>query len=202
MKAQFDQNIIDSAFRTVCDNKDLDIHFVYAGGYYHGDYIAHETRLRYYLLNGLKHYSIKSVMVTLIFMRRWNIIKKEKMENFTLGKEDQIESVNDDLDSMFEDIRLKKEPSESNWTYFLPKLTQEELKLVATKDPNYFKTFQKAKLDPNYPDVIEAELKLSESKSKFVEGNCERETFTLEQPDTCSSDWNSKYCRKCIRRKC
>ena len=141
-------------------------------------------------------------MVTLIFMRKWNIITKEKMENFTLGKEDQTESVNDDFDSIFEDLRLKREPSESNWTYFLPKLTEEELKLVTRKDTNYFKTFGKAKLDLNYPDVIEAEMKLSESKSRFVEGDCERETFTLAQPVDRSSDWNSKYCRKCMRRKC
>ena len=146
LKAQFDQTIIDSAFRTISDNKkELEIHVVYAGGYYHGDSIAHEARLRFYLLNEMKKYAIKSIMVTLIFMRKWNIITKEKMENFTLGKEDQTESVNDDFDSIFEDLRLKREPSESNWTYFLPKLTEEELKWVTRKDTNYFKTFGKGK---------------------------------------------------------
>ena len=193
MKAQFDQNVIDLAFRTVCDNKEeLAIHVVYAGGYYHGDYIAHETRLRYYLLKGMKKYGIESVMVTLIFMRRWNIITKEKMENFTLGKEDQFESVNDDLNSMFEDLRLENGSKFGkfwdNWTYFLPKLTEEELKLVARKDSNYFKTFQTSD-----PDAIEAEMKLSESKSMFVEGDCERRTFTLVQPDTCLPDWDSRF---------
>ena len=186
-KAKFDQNIIDLAFRTVCE-EELEIHVVYAGEYYHGDYIGHETRLRSYLLKGMKKYAIKSVMVTVIYMRRWKLITKEKMENLSLGKEGHIESVNDDLDSVFEYLRLKREPKGSNWTYFLPKLTEEELRLTVRKDPNYFKTFQKQN-----PDVIKAEMKLSKSKSKFVRGYFQRRTLILEQPDTFLSDWLFKY---------
>ena len=45
------------------------------------------------------------------------------MEDFCLGKENQQESVNDDLESFFEGVRLGKEYDRYNMTYFLPKLT-------------------------------------------------------------------------------
>ena len=85
------------------------------------------------------------------------------------------DSVNDDIDSFFEDLRLGKEPNENVHTYFLPKLTEAELKLVERKDTSYFETFLRSN-----PDVEEAEMKLSESNSKFVEGLGSRITFTIE----------------------
>ena len=51
------------------------------------------------------------------------------------------------------------------------------MKLVERKDPSYFKTFVKSN-----PDVNEAEIRLSESKSKFVRGFARRKTFTIENP--------------------
>ena len=52
------------------------------------------------------------------------------------------DSVNDDLESLFEDLRLGKEPDEEVLTYFLPKLTEEEMKSVNEKDATYFETFR------------------------------------------------------------
>ena len=58
------------------------------------------------------------------------------------------------------------------FTYYLPKLTKEELKLVGRKDPIYLETFGLTD-----PDVDEIEMRMSESKSKFVEAVCVRRTL-------------------------
>ena len=126
----------------------------------------------------MKKYEIKKVMVTRINMWRYNLITKEAMEKYTKGEEDKKDSVNDDLESFFEDLRLGKEPDEQVRTYFLPKLTAEEMKLVEQKDTNYLQTFYEGYWGRN-PDVPEAEMLLSESDSKFLYGEGYRETFTI-----------------------
>ena len=50
------------------------------------------------------------------------------------------------------------------------------MKLVNGKDATYFETFRWSW----NPDVEEAEMKLSESDSKFVQGEGWRRTFTIE----------------------
>jgi len=117
-------------------------------------------------------------MVTIIYMERLGLITKEAMEKYCKGEKYQKDSVNDDLESLFEDLRLGKEPDEWVETYFLPKLTTEEMELVETKDTNYFENFL-----VDDPDVPEAEMLLSESDSKFVEGFGWRTTFTIELTD-------------------
>ena len=132
-------------------------------------------------------YKIKSAVVTFLHMFRNKLITKEKMENYCKGKEafesedyDALckDSVNDDLESFFQHIQHGKELKYNTETYFLPKLTKKELKLVERKDPIYMKTFD---LLTN-ADVDETEMKMSESKSKFVEGFGWRRTFTLHNP--------------------
>ena len=167
-------------------------HFVYAGHNYYEytskplrEYFSgRETRLKAIILNGMKKYQLDSVMVTNINMHRMNLITKERMENYYKGKEDEKRkhSVNDDLESLFGDIRLGKEPDECIHTYFLPKLTNKELKLVESKDYSYFQTFQ-LWYDP---DVDATEMMQSESDSKFVQSGCGRRTFTIENsPSNC-----------------
>ena len=58
--------------------------------------------LRSFILNGMKKHNIKSVMVTRIYLKRWELITKEKMESYCKGEEREKDSVNDDLDSLFE----------------------------------------------------------------------------------------------------
>ena len=115
-------------------------------------------------------------MVTSIYFYRSELITKEKMESYCKGDEWLKESVNDDLESLFENIRLGKEPDEKVETYFLPKLMEEELELVERRDKNYLETFWLS----NYPDVDEAEMMLSESDSKYVKGYNFRTTFVIK----------------------
>ena len=152
----------------------MEIHFVYAGGYYWYD---DEHRLRSFILKGMKKNNIKKVMVTSIRMSRYRLITKERMENFCNGKEDEKDSVNDDLENLFNDIQLGKKPDDNLGIYYLPKLTKEELDLVERKDEDFMNTFG---LGMN-ADVDKAEMLLSESDSKFVLGDCWRHTYTVEK---------------------
>ena len=135
----------------------------------------------------MKKRKIKSVMVTSIHLRRWELITKEKVKSFCKGKENEKDSVNDDLESLFEDIQVGKEPDEWIETYFLPKLTEEELELVERKDSRFLRTFY----SPN-PDVDEAEMKLSESESKYVKGLSWRRTFGIENSSENLSENSNK----------
>ena len=98
-------------------------------------------------------------MMTRIFMRRWNLITKETLENYCNGNEDKEDSVNDDLEKLFADIQLGKKPNDKVRTYFLPKLTKEELDLVERTDYNFMRIFART-MDA---DVDKAEMVLSES---------------------------------------
>ena len=149
--------------------KELQIHFVYGGHYYFGYYFfGYEDILRSFILNGTEKHKIKSAMVTSIFLERWDLITKEKMERFCKGEEYEEDSVNDDLESLFENIRLGKEPDEEVYTYFLPRLTEEELELVERGDTSYLRTLD------------ETGMMLSESDSQYVLGRSRRKTFGIE----------------------
>ena len=183
MKEHFDKEAIDSTFRKITENetKELKTHFVFAGRYY----INYQARLRSSILEEMKKYKIRSVMVTSIYMWRSNLITKEAMEKYCKGEEDEKVSVTDDLELFFKDLRLGNKPDKEALNYFLPKLTEEEMVLVKKKDKSYLKTFHW----PD-PDVEEAEINLFESDSKFVRGLGYRETFTIEN----KSLQNNSYC--------
>ena len=179
LKEPCDEEIIDSALLKISESEanELKTHFVYTGSYNYNSRFEGDRILQSFILEGMKKYKIKSVMVTMMEMMRRFLITKEEMENYCKGKKHEKDSVNDDLESFFEDLQLEKEPDEAVITYFLPKLTQNELKLVERKDPSYLEKF----IYGAEADVEEAEMKLSESKSKFVRGYCYRRTFTIER---------------------
>ena len=79
-----------------------------------------------------------------IDLRRYDLIIKGEMERYcnlnlaiSKGYYSLKDSVNDDLETLFENIGLGREPNESIDTYFLPKLTEEELELVSESDSKY-----------------------------------------------------------------
>jgi len=171
--------------------KKLKTHFIYAGLHFYND--RKDRLLVSFIMKAMKKYKLKSVMVTTIVMSRQNLITREKMENYCKGNDEESKlSVNDDLESLFEDIRLGKEPDDGALTYFLPKLTKKELELVKIKDANYLKTFT-YRIQHLNPDVNEAEMKLSVSDSKFVDGWCWRKTFTIENPSQNNPNLNFTY---------
>ena len=100
------------------------------------------------------------------------------------------QSVFNDLESLFENISLgkienvctKNIRTDSRCTielFFTPKLSEKELKLVEKENTNFLKTFKHFHDYLGRVDVDEAEMKLSESKLKFVMGVCKRSTFII-----------------------
>ena len=128
----------------------------------------------------MKKNKIKSVMVTSINLDRWELITKEKMQSYCTGKNYEKDSVNNDLESLFKNIRLGNyifgSLDEKVLTYFLPKLTEEELELVERKAKSYLQTF----FYDDEADVDETEMMLSESDSKYVRGESFRRTFVID----------------------
>ena len=173
--------VIDSAFQKITkkEAKELKIHLVYAGDYYY------EDKLRSIILQEMKYwqemeYKIKSVMMTSIYMERRKIITKEAMEKFCKGEKDEKDSVNDDLESFVEDLRLGKERNQVVFSYFLPKLTENEMELVESQNRSYLESFVNLFYFPDLP---------SESDSKFVEGYGYRKTFIIKNlSENCSEN--------------
>ena len=188
--------IIQSAFDKYVDTKlafekmgrnkfkDCKIHVVYAGPYYRHSCQA----LRSSIINAMKKCKLDIVRVTKIDMSRRYLITQEEMVDFCLGKmKYHKKSINDDIELLFECIRLGEEFDKGVSTYFLPKLTNEELKLVEIKDPKYLATMNNTGIGPTpWTDPLvkeyslrQAEMKLSESKSRFVMVACHQDTFTI-----------------------
>ena len=173
LKEKFDFKVIVSALKKNSKTKEngLKTHLIFASNYY----ATYVDQLKLLILKAMKKCRTNSLMVTLLDRTRWFLITKEEMENYCKGKEDAKDSVNDDLESFFEDLRLGKEPEEDVSTYFLPKLTGEELESVEKEDMAYLETLI------YHTDVEEAEMMHSESDSKFVYESGSRKTFTMNR---------------------
>ena len=139
-------------------------------------------------------------MVTKITMR-WKIITKknyeQRMDYICKEKDDLTKpSFNDDLDSLFEEIRLGKEQNDWVETNILAKVTEKELKSLQRKNINVIslddnrlfgarndcKLFTNPFQFPVNKDMTRAETKVSESDSKYVERFGYRRTFTIKNP--------------------
>ena len=87
-------------------------------------------------------------------------------------------SVNDDLDNFF--IKLENNELKEEWvnSFFTPKLTEEELKLVEERNEQHLSTYENHFHGIN-PDLTLEEMKKSDSASKYVHGCCIRKTVYL-----------------------
>jgi len=88
------------------------------------------------------------------------------------------ESVQEDLESFFDKLKIGKEKRAEVATYFLPKLTNEELKLIEMKDQDHLQEYV-WQIIGRPVDVDPEEMKQSESDSKYVRAHCVRYTFLL-----------------------
>ena len=147
---------------------------------------------------------LQSIMVTSLYMERSNLISKEKMKKYCQGAEIgergppfpwtnenkrnlcqrgiyRRESINDDLEGLFEDLQTGKLPWYRVDSYFLPELT--EVEMVKKYDQNFRQTFRRgfssdgksllrSALDKN-------EMKMTDSELKFVLTKCERLTYRI-----------------------
>ena len=220
-----DNEIIDSAIKKSAEykTKRLNTHLIFAGV----SFARFEPEIAY----AMKIYKIRSISVTKLEYVRQHLITKEVMETISKGEYYNSEyiggdmftnkSVNDDLESLYKNIKFQsfRKACTNRYghqylvqSYFLPKLTKKELKLVEVKDKDYMMTFRNTSRDPenwypmnqmwndDNPDVAEAEMKLSKSKSKFALVECTRWTFIINMEDHTPTyfpkrryDWTSRF---------
>ena len=186
--------MIDSCLLNLTQSKanECKTHFLVASGYYY----YQEDKLKKIISKGMKKYKIKSVMMTIISMTRVGLITKWEMEKYCKGEEYIKCSVNEDLDSLFEDLQLGKQLQNDTNTihsYFLPKLTEGELELVKREDRIYLETFINMPVYRyQYRCMFTGKYKWGKSDSEFVQGECRRRTFTIEN----SSLYNGKPSNK------
>lgn len=196
----FDKELIDSGVTKAAEyqTERLNTHFIFAGDHLIIDFEPE-------IANAMKIHKIKNILVTKLHNERQYLITKELMEEiyngecyngkFGSGAHFTNRSFFDDLELFYKKVKFRCHQKActnrfghaySVHSFFLPKLTNTELKLVETKDKDYLKTFRndtRDDYDLDYdlddPDVPEREMKLSESKSKFVLVDCHRWTFII-----------------------
>ena len=179
-------DIIDAGVASMVDfgANDMVPHFIFCIGNYYYYYSEEEfKKLKEIILEKMREYGIQASILTMLFMGRKNLITKEKSKQAAEGKLKNDEewefyegSINDDLDSFIDNLQNSNEKDDEYVaSFFLPKLTKEELKLVEEKNRehmmSYFRNFG--------ADVDVEEMKQSDSKDKYVHSACERQTFHL-----------------------
>ena len=185
-------SIIDYAVQKSAntDAENLETHIIYAGNYYHHDFIVpqlqdnylNKEKLRRRVLRKMKKHNLRSAIITSLHMKRLDFITKEKMNEIRLGTKNWFdiakESVNDDLDKFFESLQRGREWESKAWTHFLPQLTNKELELFKNKDEDFFETCLFSRIE----DVNNEDSKSIDSDSMFIEGFCLRHTIRIENP--------------------
>ena len=174
---------------------DLMPHFIYCGYHYWID--KSFDQLREIFLTKMRKYGIQSAILTMLNMYRWKLVTKEKVKQAYEGKLKSAQdwkgyekSISDDLETFFESLQHQKEiKNEIIWSFFLPKLTEDELKLVEEKNDLHLGTYRYHYFGRN-PDVDVEEMKKSDSKSKYVKGLCRRYTthLTIETSSESSNE--------------
>ena len=196
----FDKKLIDSAVTKAAGYKTerLNTHLIFAGDHSIMDFEPE-------IANAMKIHKMSNILVTKLHNVRQYLITKEHMEEmykgeyyngkYISGAHFTNRSFFDDLELFYKRVKFRchKKACTNRFghafsvhSFFLPKLTDRELKLVEVKDNDYLKTFRngtRVDYDLDYdlddPDVPEREMKLSESKSKFVLVDCHRWTFII-----------------------
>ena len=208
-----DHDIIDTAFKSICNfgADDLMPHLIYCGMHYF--YSWERIALEEMILTQMRKYGIQSSILTMLKMSRRNLVTKETVEKAVQGKMKSAEEpgwityrgpINDDLEEFFIDIHYRREVKcENASSFFTPKLTNEELKLVQEGEKEYMNSYLDH-FNGRNPDVDVEEMKKSDSKSKYVHGDCRRWTIPLtvetSQFDDETEDEvpESSPCTKCL----
>ena len=196
---------IDSALRIAAasNSNGLDLHVINVGDYES----YYSPTLEDLLQKGIQKYKFESVLVSSIYMYRDKVISKESMERICTGKayrkdEHMLsitehrhqnwngdrsgesryeESVGDDLEIYFNDLKLGNKPTSLNWTYFLPECpTVRQMRDVEEKDEDYWQNFWWLAIRGK---PVKDEMKSSQSNSKYISGYCRRKTFRIKQSD-------------------
>ena len=187
------QNVINDGVETAFNfgRNYLIPHFIYCS-----DIVAIDIQklIRMFLTSMFK-YDIKFSLLTRLDMIRHHLITKEKSIQAYKGKlkneppwDNYNGSLNDDLELFADRLHFRAEPKigpkgEFVRSFFLPKLTTKELKLVNEKNPEYMHTLVYHYSFPGTltfsADVPPDEMEKSESKDKYLHSSCSRVTLLL-----------------------
>ena len=186
------QDTIDDGIKIMLKfhNDDIIPQFFYC----FNDYYSYSTEeLEILVLARMKTYGLKSSILTGLDMWRLNLITKEKskaayeqkLKNDKNWRHYEV-SINDDLESFFNKLQaissLKDIKGEGVKSFFLPKISEDELKLIEQKNRDYMLTYYE-RFDA---DVEKEEMKKSDSADKYICSKCYRRTMILNLNDTLS----------------
>ena len=124
--------IINAALRKASKDRDQATHFMCASLYY-TDYNDETNNFfkpfKHAILEGMKKYRLKTAVLTIIDMIRYDLVTKENMIDYYKGKYQKgpgrdEHSLNDDLEIFYEKITLGQVTCENVLTFCLPKLTE------------------------------------------------------------------------------
>ena len=195
-----DVEVFDAGVKLISEfgEDDLVTHFIYCGRHYFWNEEIRDRkriRLREIFLTKMGKYGIQSATLTMLHMHRRNLVTKEKSKQAYEGKlrneEDwkkyeQSLSIHDDLEIFFENLQNQTEiQNEKVTSFFLPKLTEDELKLVEEKNERHLASYWEHYLGLD-ADVDADEMKRSDSASKYVHVVCVRHTFHLAKRTECN----------------
>jgi len=202
-----DLEIFDGGVKSISDfgKDDLMPHFIYCGIHYFGPEERIE-KLKEIILTIMRKYGIQSAIMTMLDMSRMNLVTKEKVKKAYKGElkndedwKDYEGSINDDLERFLINLQNQKEvKDEGVGSFFTPKLTNEESKLVQEGYKEHLKTYLDHFRGLN-PDVDVEEMKKSDSKSKYVHAQCARLTFPLTLETIENKDGSSDAKRRKIQ---
>ena len=143
----------------------------------------------------MQNYGIKSTNLTTLCMVRRKLITKEKMEETYKGilRDGETRlfygSIFDDLERFFRNSKGQNTiKCDICWSFFTPRLTCNEMKLVKEKNKNQLRTYS----DSHNADVDVAEMKKSASGYKFLQAHCLRKTISLRTSDKPTIDAAAK----------
>ena len=196
-KEKFDETVIAAVMEMANKHKEFaTLHLIIAAdmSFYHGfDAI---------ILREMKKHQIKSVLVTKLRLHQECLITREKMQTYCTEAILPL-SPCDDLERMFEKLQYDKDeytcleasqqaivnndPFETleleTPNFFFPQLNEKEMEQVERKDVNYLRTFLNFTKAFETVDVDEAEMKSSESNSKYVKAVWNRRTYIIHIND-------------------
>ena len=181
LKEMNDHDIIDAGIKSINNlGKDNSmLHMIYCGEYYFDS----ELLLEKMIVIKMRKYGIQSSILSYLSTHRENLITREKCKLAYQGKLKNVQgwkdyegSINDDLETFFANHKISNGiKQEIVRSFFTPKLTPDELKLVEEKNKQYMYTF----IYGFDADIDSEEMKKTQSKNKFVHAKCTRRTICL-----------------------
>ena len=196
IKAKSDEEIIKGEFQRLSKigpiNDDIDYHFIFSGN-------PQVEELS--IMEIIKEYNFRSVVITKLNMGRYFFVTKETMEgyymqqidfdlrldfpelkNYRIKHEESFlkESIGDDLELFFEKLQIG-EIKKDSVSFYLPKAKAQERKLIEERKSAFiYRHFWKSDFSIKEVDVNKKEMALSESNSKFIFYCGQRETTRYE----------------------